>query len=43
MTELNVLISSAKDFYYENFAKKINSPLLQAKTCWSVLKIFYND
>ena len=29
--------------YYENLAKKLYNPLLQAKTYWSILKTFYND
>ena len=29
--------------YYKNLAKKLNNPLLQAKTYWSILKTFYND
>ena len=29
--------------YYENLAKKLNNPLLQQKTYWSILKTFYND
>ena len=29
--------------YYENLVKKLNNPLLQAKTYWSILKTFYND
>ena len=41
--ELNELISSTKVLYYENLAKKLNNPLLQAKTYWSILKTFYND
>ena len=41
--ELNELISSTKALYYDNLAKKINNPLLQAKTYWSILKTFYND
>ena len=28
--------------YYENYAKKLNNPLLQAKTYWSILKTFFN-
>ena len=32
--ELNELISSTKDLYYENLAKKLTNPLLQAKTYW---------
>ena len=44
IAELNELISSAKTLYYENLAKKLSpDPLLQAKTYWSILKIFYND
>ena len=34
MTEL---ISYMKGLYDENLAKKLNNPLLQAKTYWSIL------
>ena len=43
ITELNNLISSTKTLYYENLAKKLNNPLLQTKTYWSILKTLYND
>ena len=43
VNELNELISSTKTLYYENLAKKLNNPLLQTKTYWSILKTFYND
>ena len=43
ITEINDLVISAKDLYYKNLAKKLNNPLLQAKTYWSILKVFYND
>ena len=43
VNELNELISSTKALYYENLAKKLNNPLLQVKTYWSILKTFYND
>ena len=43
ITEINGLISSTKNLYYENLAKKLNNPLLQAKTYWSILKSFYNE
>ena len=43
ITELDKLISSTKTLYYENLAKKLNNPLLQTKTYWSILKTFYND
>ena len=43
ITELNDLIFSTKTLYYENLAKKLNNPLLQTKTYWSILKTFYND
>ena len=43
IAEINDLISTKKTLYYENLAKKLNNPLLQAKTYWSILKTFYND
>ena len=42
LTELNELIASTKALYYQNLAKKLNNPLLQAKSYWSILKTFYN-
>ena len=39
--ELNELISFTKALYYENLAKKLNNPLLQAKTYWSIFKTLY--
>ena len=41
--ELSDLISQTKALYYENLARRLNNPLLQAKTYWSILKTFYND
>ena len=38
--EINQLISSTKKIYYENQGKKLNNPLLQAKTYWSIFKTF---
>ena len=32
-----------KNLYYENLAKKLNNPLLQAKTYWSTIKTFCNE
>ena len=43
ITDINELISSTKNLYYENLAKKLNNPLLQAKTYWSILKTFYKE
>ena len=43
ITELSKLISSTKTLYYQNLPKKLNNPLLQAQTYWSILKTFYND
>ena len=43
ITEINDLITSAKDLYYNSLAKRLNNPSLQAKTYWSILKTFYND
>ena len=42
ITELNELIVTTKALYYENLGKKLNNPLVQAKTYWSILKTFYN-
>ena len=41
-TELNELVSTTKALYYEIIGKKLNDPLLQPKTYWSILKTFYN-
>ena len=41
--ELSELISQTKALYYENPARKLNNPLMRAKTYWSILKTFYND
>ena len=43
ITEINELISSTRNVYYENLVKKLNNPLLQVKTYWSILKTFYNE
>ena len=40
--ELNELTDTTKTLYYENLGKKLNNPLSQAKTYWSILKTFYN-
>ena len=42
ITELNELIATTKALYYQNLGKKLNNPLVQAKTYWSILKTFYN-
>ena len=38
-----IRISSTKTLYYESLAEKLNNPLLQEKTYWSILKTFYNE
>ena len=43
ITELNQLIATTKALYYENLGKKLNNPLVQAKTYWSILKTCYNS
>ena len=43
ITEINDLVTSTKDLYYNNLAERLNNPLWQAKTYWSILKTFYND
>ena len=42
ISELNKLINTTKDLYYQNLSKKLNNPLLQAKAYWSIMKTFYN-
>ena len=42
VNELKELIYQTKALYYGNLAKKLNNPLLQTKTYWSILKTFYN-
>ena len=39
---LNYLILQTKTSYYENLGKKLNDTRFQSKTCWSILKSFYN-
>ena len=43
VNEINDSVSNAKNLFYDNLAKKLNNPLLQAKTYWSILKTFYNN
>ena len=43
ITEINEISLSNENFYYENLAKKLNNPFLQAKTYWSTIKTFYNE
>ena len=43
ITEINDFITSTKDLYYNNLAKRLNNPLFQVKTYWSIPKTFYND
>ena len=43
ITAINELVSSTKNLYYENLAKNLNNPVLQARTYWSILKSFYNE
>ena len=42
ITEFNELVSTTKALYYKNLGKKLNNPLLQAKSYWSILKRSYN-
>ena len=43
IAEINELVSSTKNMYYENLEKKLNNPLLQTKTYWSIIKTLYNE
>ena len=40
VTEINDLISNAKNLYYDSPVKKLNNPLLQAKPIGQFLKQF---
>ena len=42
ITEVSQLISESKGKYYNKLAMKLNNPKTISKTCWSVLKTFYN-
>ena len=42
INEINELVIPTKNLHHENLAKKLNNPLLQAKTYWSIIKTFYN-
>ena len=42
-TEPNELTNAIKDLYYQNLSKRLNNRLLEAKSHWSILKIFYNE
>ena len=39
---LNDLILQTNTSYYENLGEKLSDPTLPSKTCWSILKGFYN-
>ena len=39
LTELHELISSTKTLHHENLAKKLNNPLLQENSYWSIKDI----
>ena len=39
LTELHELTSSTKTLHYENLAKKLNNPLLQENSYWSIKDI----
>ena len=43
IAELNDVSCYTKYLCYGNPAKKLNNPLLQAKTYWSIVTSFYND
>ena len=40
--ELSSIISQRKDKYYLQLAKKLNDPQTNAKTYWTILKMFFN-
>ena len=40
--EIDNLISKAKKEYYQDINRKLNDPLKSSKTCWSIIKTFFN-
>ena len=42
IAELNEFVSHITS-YYENLSKKLDKPIIQTKSYWSILKSFYNN
>ena len=42
ISEVSQLISESKGKYYNKLVMKLNNPKTSSKTCWSILKTFYN-
>ena len=40
--EIDNLISESKREYYQDNNRRLNDPLTSSKTCWSIMKIFFN-
>ena len=43
ISQISDFITSTEDLYSKNLTKRLNNPLLHAKTYWSILKTVYND
>ena len=43
ISELNMLVSTLKAFYYARLGEKLNDPIIQAESYWSILKTFYSN
>ena len=43
VAELNELVTTTKTSYYENLEKKLNDPTIKTKSCWTILKSFYDN
>ena len=40
--EIDNLIFKTKKEYYQDISRKLNDPLMSSKTCWSIMKTFFN-
>ena len=43
ISEVSAAISKGKDEYHRRLAQKLSDPRGSSKTCWSILKRFYNE
>ena len=40
--EISNITTKSKEKYYQRIHAKLNDPSLSNKTCWSIVKTFYN-
>ena len=42
IAEVSELVCKSKDDHHKQLARKVTNPKTSSKTCWSILKTFYN-